>query len=226
LIESQDGPTYANLSASGSLWKDALILRDDVSHSLWSQLEGWAVRGSQEGAQLETYPFERTTWGAWKSRHPDTQVLFKPTDSRRAHSVYASYFSDDEALGIFGTDNPDDRLPGKELVIGVRHAGATVAVPLAELKRAGGVAFELDDGQAICVWDGVTEAARCFRTAGTEPFSIETGDAAIVTRGESRWQLDGRPLGESRAPLQQLDATPVFWFAWAAAYPATRVERP
>lgn len=228
-LEGPDGPQVANLSASGSLWKDALILRDDVSHSMWSQLEGRALKGPAAGTRLATYPFERTTWGAWKAKHPNTLVLEKEAESRQPQSVYASYFSDPQAFGVLGTGNPDERLPGKELVLGVRGTHDRVAVPLRALERdgAGAVAFQLDGEQAICVYDREHDAARCFRAAGATPLVYGEDPSPVIARGDARWDLEGRPLaGGDGTPLEAVDATPVFWFAWAEAYPMSRIERP
>lgn len=236
-----DETRVANLSASGSLWKDALILRDDVAHSLWSQLEGRAIRGSQRGESLATYPFERTTYRAWKERHPETLVLLKESAARgRTTSVYASYFNDDDRMGIFGSENPDARLEGKALVLGVQGAREKVAIPIQELRRARWISFDFESGQAICVYDQQHDAIRCFRAPQSTPFKLVgpagMGDPAIgsgeeesrnlITLGDDAWDLQGLPAAAGLQPLPVVDTTPVFWFAWAQAHPSTRVERP
>ena len=47
-----------------------------------------------------------------------------------AGSVYDDYFADPGRIGVRGSTNPDPRLPGKELVIGIEHNGRFAAVPL------------------------------------------------------------------------------------------------
>jgi hypothetical protein len=72
------------------------------------------------------------TWGQWKSRHPETLVLVKPALSG---SVYEDYFLDPERIGVRGSTNPDPRLTGQELVIGIEHNGRFAAVPLSLVEK-------------------------------------------------------------------------------------------
>lgn len=124
-------PNGDTLGVSGKLWRDALIMYDRATHSLWSQINGKAVAGPMKGRRLEELPSEMTTWGAWKRRHPDTLVLAKPALSG---SVYEDYFADPERIGVRGSTNPDPRLPGKTLVIGLERAGRFAAVPLRDVE--------------------------------------------------------------------------------------------
>ena len=119
--------TPTTLGVSGMLWRDALIMYDRATDSLWIQVNGTAVAGPQRGKRLQELPSELTTWGDWKRRHPDTLVLLKPA---LAGSPYEDYFADRERIGVRGSTNPDARLPGKELVIGLEHNGRFAAVPL------------------------------------------------------------------------------------------------
>ena len=115
------------LGVSGMLWRDALIMYDRATDSLWSQVDGTAVAGPEKGRRLQELPSELTTWGDWKRRHPDTLVLVKPAVPA---SPYEDYFADPERIGVRGSTNPDPRLPGKALVIGLEREGRFAAVPL------------------------------------------------------------------------------------------------
>lgn len=114
------------------LWRDALVMYDRATDSLWSQVNGTAVAGSERGKRLQEVPSEMTTWGHWKRRHPDTQVLVKPS---LTGSMYGDYLTDPERIGVRGSINPDTRLPGKELVIGLEHDGRFAAVPLSLVEQ-------------------------------------------------------------------------------------------
>src|SRR5437899_6362528 len=114
------------------LWRDALIMYDRATDSLWSQVNGTAVAGREKGKRLQELPSELTTWGQWKRRHPDTFVLVKPA---LTGSAYEDYFADAEGIGVRGSTNPDPRLPGKELVIGIEHNGRFAAVPLSLVEQ-------------------------------------------------------------------------------------------
>lgn len=119
--------TPTTLGVSGMLWRDALIMYDRGTRSLWSQVNGTAIAGPERGKRLQELPSELTTWGEWRRRHPDTLVLVKPA---LAGSPYDDYFADPERIGVRGSTNPDPRLPGKELVIGLERNGRFAAVPL------------------------------------------------------------------------------------------------
>ena len=116
------------------LWRDALIMYDRATHSLWSQVNGKAVAGPMKGRRLDEIPSELTTWNKWKKRHPDTLVLAKPNLSG---SVYEDYFLDPERIGVRGSTNPDPRLPGKALVIGLERDGRFAAIPLVDVESNG-----------------------------------------------------------------------------------------
>jgi len=66
---------------SGRLWRDDLVLYDERTESLWSQLLAAAIRGPLTGDRLTLVASSLTTWGAWRRRHPDTQVLLPPPHS-------------------------------------------------------------------------------------------------------------------------------------------------
>ena len=55
------------LGVSGMHWRDALIMYDRASKSLWSQVLGEAVAGPEKGRKLEEIPSELTTWTDWKT---------------------------------------------------------------------------------------------------------------------------------------------------------------
>jgi len=71
---------------SGKLWRQALVLFDRQTGSLWSQREHRAIAGALAGQPLDLLPSEITTWGAWRTRHPGTLVL-APADGPRLVSA-------------------------------------------------------------------------------------------------------------------------------------------
>ena len=79
----------STLGVSGKLWRDALIMYDRESKSLWSQILGEAVAGPAQGNRLEELPSQLTTWKDWSQRHPDTLVLKRP---RVSSSKYEQYY--------------------------------------------------------------------------------------------------------------------------------------
>ena len=48
--------------------KDNLLLYDEATGSLWSQLGQQAIQGSQIGTPLELLPAIQTSWAHWRTR--------------------------------------------------------------------------------------------------------------------------------------------------------------
>ncbi len=137
-----------DLGVSGALYRDALVLYDRESESYWSQITGEALRGPMTGEKLSEIPSVVTTWGEWKKAHPDTLLLSLSVGPRR--SPYSDYFSNREKLGVLGTKNPDERLPGKTWVWGLSDGKTAVAVVE---ERLGEKPQELKFGdRTISVW--------------------------------------------------------------------------
>jgi hypothetical protein len=58
--------------------KGNLVLADDATGSYWSQLLAQAICGPRRGDRLEILPSRTVRWGAWKRKHPETDVLLPP----------------------------------------------------------------------------------------------------------------------------------------------------
>jgi hypothetical protein len=63
------------LGNQGALWGNAMTWWDHGTGSVWSQPKGEAILGPLKGTKLELLPSTLSTWGAWKSAHPDTLAL-------------------------------------------------------------------------------------------------------------------------------------------------------
>ena len=61
-----------SFGVSGKLWKNALIMYDRETSTLWSHLTGEAVHGPLEGEKLTMLTsVPKVRWKDWKSQHPD-----------------------------------------------------------------------------------------------------------------------------------------------------------
>lgn len=59
-----------------------LVLYDEATGSFWSQLLAQAICGLQTGEDLTLVPATVTSWSAWWSEYPETDVLLPPPYSR------------------------------------------------------------------------------------------------------------------------------------------------
>lgn len=217
------------LGVSGKLWRDSLILYDRATRSLWSQISGRAVAGPLLGTPLEELPSELTTWGEWRARHPDTLVLVKPPLSG---SVYADYHHDPKKIGVLGSRNPDDRLPGKEVVYGLLHGKEAAAVPFTLLEREPVLDTELFGLPAVVFSPPGEKAAAAYeRTLGGRNLTFErVGEGAALrvrdreTGSSWSWETGKCTAGElAGSVLERIEGTAVYWGIWARFHPRTAV---
>jgi hypothetical protein len=219
---------------SGLLWQSDLVLYDEATRSLWSQVLAQAIRGDRTGDRLELVPATVTTWGGWRDAHPDTAVLLPPPASGtiveaspRPYGLdfYAGYRSS-QRIGAGYNTFSDDRLLPKTRVVGVTYGGVARAYPAWRVEAAG-VVNDTVGGLPVVVAataDGTLQAyAR--RVAGrTLRF---TRDGGSLVAGESRFDvLTGRAVDGPLASEQLRranDRSPMYWFAWAEFHPGTDV---
>lgn len=136
---------------SGLLYNSDLLLYDRETLSLWSQISGEAISGSQKGARFDLIPVTHTSWSAWKKRYPETQVLSEETGYRRDYNrdPYAGYETQ-EGL-YFPVDRVDPRFHPKARVEGLLLNDEAKAYPLSELSKSSGVIKDNVGGTSIVV---------------------------------------------------------------------------
>jgi hypothetical protein len=227
-----------SFGVSGKLWKDALVMYDRETSSLWSHVTGTAIKGKLTGTRLRLYPAIHTTWGEWKLLYPGSLVLTKetPIGLEGMRNVYESYFEDRRQLGIFGTENPDKSLPGKEFVIGLALDKVAVAYPYRHLSRQPLVNDVVASQPLVVTFstDSATGAVFSRKLSGkTLSFTrLRREQGALLmddVETQSVWRaLSGEAIRGKLAGsrLTQLPATTGFWFAWKGFYPETRVWKP
>ena len=225
-IEGQE----LTFGVSGKLIMNAVVLYDHQTETLWSQFLAEGVQGPLTGVRMELLPSQLTTWGAWTAQHPDTLLLDRGYSLFR-NDRYEGYYVSGQA-GILGETNRDDRLPTKELVIGLRHGRDVIAYAYRDLASIE-VLNDAYDGEPIVVtFDPDSQAAAVFElTVDGRTLTFERGDPTTMrdTETGSLWSavqgvaLDG-PLKGTR--LAQLPSFVSFWFSWSDFYPRTAVYQP
>lgn len=213
---------------SGKLIMNALVMYDRETESLWSQFLSQSVRGELVGTKLETVPLTLTTWEKWKELHPETVALRKAS---RGGDPYDGYYGGRSA-GVIGESNRDDRLPTKELVLGLGFDDDPVAFPHSQLESEQLVHISNTGRPAVIYFDPATQTALAFGAEidGRElSFELverdgrewlqddQTGTLWVPFTGQG---VDGELAGNA---LKRLHAVNVFWFAWNDFYPDTAV---
>ena len=202
---------------------------DRDTGSLWSQVIGRAVAGPLAGQLLEELPSQLTNWGDWKTRHPETLAL-RVVGGRPRGAAYAEYHRDGTRIGIHGTRSPDERLPVKALVFGVRVGDAEAAVSLLKVKQDGLVQGAVD-GWPIAVFSvgAQGETALSYsRMLEGRSLSFESVDGLRVRDRETGslwWResgecLEGELAGKTLTPVS---GKMVYWGVWAQMHPSSEL---
>lgn len=232
--DGEGGSRELTFGVSGLLIRNALVMYDRETDTLWSQFLGRAVRGPLTGTPLIPSGVTLTTWETWRDAHPDTRVLDQGGVWR---DPYTFYYGDGSA-GILGETNSDDRLERKEFVLGIqRDGGFAKAYPFRHLAgtpvvndEAPGlpvvVAFDAERGIGQIFSRSVGERVLTFEQGvpiegdGLLLRDVETGTLWSPVTGEA---LSG-PLAGSR--LELVPSFVVFWFAWTDFHPDTELFEP
>jgi hypothetical protein len=222
---------------SGLLWNSDLVMYDERTESLWSQLLGTAIRGPKTGTTLSFVPSSLTTWDAWRESHPDTEVLLPPPDSGTiqgpgvrdyARNPYVGY-DENDTIGIGYNDYYDRRLHPKAMVIGVRHDGRSKAYPLSEIGDDATVNDAVGGLPVVVTTTGDGSLSAYERTVDDERLIFENDGPRHVRAGGSRWEkVSGRAVDgpyEGTTLVRANDRTELFWFAWVDFYPDTDLYR-
>jgi hypothetical protein len=154
LTDTVDGDPLV-LRTSGLLSRSNKVMYDLATESMFDTFLGVALSGPLQGLALEQASVVTTTWGEWKTEHPETTIVAK--DGGRGIE-----YPDDPLGGrddngpIFPVGDVDPRLPVQEQVLGVvAPDGVSVAFPVAAARsaleegaevRLAGVELRLDAG--------------------------------------------------------------------------------
>jgi len=139
---------------SGLLYHENLLLFDQETESLWSQLRGQAVAGPLAGADLRLLPASVATWQSWKAEHPQTLVLSFQTGYKRD----------------YGRDPYREWPLDRRMALIVSKQGQTKIYPFSELKKAkSAVQDELGGVSFTILFDGKQQSASVQSSSGDVP---------------------------------------------------------
>jgi hypothetical protein len=141
-----DGQTLT-FGNTGALYESCTVFYDSESNSYWWQVNGQSIRGPNIDKKLTLASSVVTTWGEWYKANPNSQVLSVNTGHSRDYLTdpYNDYYALDNSA--FPASVKDDRLPAKELVVGIEVNGKYKAYSAKQL--AGSKIEDNFEGQSI-----------------------------------------------------------------------------
>ncbi len=222
-----NGTDY-DLGTSGFLLRSNKLMYDQATQSLWNTIKGEPVVGPLTGKDiaLNHRSVVTTTWGKWKSLHPQTQVLSLKTGHRRNYDegvAYHDYFATDDLM--FNTPFQDSRLANKQEVLALRFKGqpGSIAIDTDYLNNNPVYAGTLGTQRFVILTDE-TGANRVYDPGTVE---IVTSDGRVAAdKNGGTWKIsEARLTAEDGRELKRLPYHRAFWFGWQAAYPNTTLVK-
>lgn len=147
---------------SGKLYESNLVMYDRKTNSYWSQILGQAIAGALAGQTLSILPSDITTFGEWKKKFFEGQVLSKDTGATRFYGVdpYGDYYSSDDVF--FEVSNEDARLEKKDFILGIVVEGKTKAYYPPSIKQKGEIIDTFMGKTIVAKYDADLDAVRLF----------------------------------------------------------------
>jgi len=142
------------LGVSGRLMKRNLVMWDQETDSLWSQIRGEALYGKAKGEKLDMLPAVFVGFGTWKKLHPKTKVL----DLELVRARGWHFTTDDLARGY-----SQGRGGKQELGVGLRHGKDTLLIPLSKLHEKKSLLVRVDGIPLDVIWDSTEKAVFVYR---------------------------------------------------------------
>ncbi len=236
-FDARVGGKVLTFGTSGLLYRSNKLLFDNETASLWSSITGEPVVGPLVtlNLRLSPLPVVTTTWGEWRTRHPDTLVLSIDTGYRRDYSegaAYRAYFATDELM--FDVSRHDARLPNKAEVLVVRSTTSPFDVTPAQptttpfaistrLLAEHSVFHTVVDDTNIVVVTSPGGANRAYATDGYRFADTDGTDTLHDTDGRE-WSVREEFLQATFDPslrLPRVSTHRAFWFGWYAQHPDT-----
>lgn len=236
-FDSNVGGELRKFGTSGLLYQSNKLMFDHETKSLWSSLTGTPVVGPlvDSGLELDPMPVVTTTWGEWRTRHPDTTVLSLDTGYERDYregAAYRDYFATDDLM--FDVSLHDRRLANKAEVFALRlnDANQSIAINVRRLKKE--PVFHVDAATpAVVVITDESGASRAYesgeyrfeaigeRDGDDDPDTVRDADGGT-------WHITEAALVSARDESLRLPRVPAhrsFWFGWVAQHPDTLLIR-
>lgn len=228
LYETTHNGINHDVGTSGFLYRSNKVMYDKKTQSLWSTTRGEPTVGPLvgQGIQLQRSYVVTSTWGEWRKRHPDTQVLSLKTGHQRNYGegvAYADYFGTDELM--FTVPETDDRLPNKAEILALwfpDKSDHTVAISADFLAGKPVYHHQVGDLPVVVLTDE-SGANRVYETADIQ-FTSFNGETTAQDTSGTAWQLTESELTSSDGRiLKRLPAHRAFWFGWYATFNDTEL---
>lgn len=234
---------------SGMLRKSDMVMADKQTETWWQQLEGKAIVGNLEGAELTVIPSLVISVEEFFKRYPDGKILSKSTGIEGSEEYYGKNFykNYDDPNGkpydrFFNPGQIDPRLPAMERIIDIRSAGEFKVYTFSVVAEMGVLNDEFNGKNVVLFYQPGTvsvldekEISESKDVGMVTVFNRKLADKILTFRNEhgiildnetnSKWDITGRCI-EGKLIGKELEIEPHgnhFAFAWLAFHPDTKI---
>ncbi len=212
---------------TGMLYNSNLVMYDRQTNSMYPQILGIGISGPHKDVELEQIPVTTTTWGQWKTLHPDSAVLSRNTEYSRDYNRYPYGDYDSNNSVFFPVAYQSPSFNPKKVVIGTRIGRESMAVLRDEFRSKVVANLALGGEPIAAFYDSSTDFVRMFsrKTNGSDcTFSYDNSQIKDIETG-TVWNPSGLAETGSLAgtQLRQMPHLQVMWFGWYAFHPTTAI---
>ena len=208
-----------SLGVSGNLINSNMVMYDRETDSYWPQIAAVAINGPYQGDTLVEHRVFWTSWGKWKKRYPDTQVLSDKTGyirnySRDPYGKYnplEGYYLENSPI-MFPVMHHSNDLARKTTILGFRTHDNTVAIKMETLRKDKVVKVFANDTVFIVIYDKGLDTGWVYQAK--QNLDIDLSKMAFEQTG---------PVNKALNNLPAVNAFKAMWFAWKAYYPDTHI---
>jgi hypothetical protein len=175
IFDRRVGGRTLTFENSAALWRDASVMKDRETGTLWSAATGQGLFGPLAGQWLTLVPAFLTGMTPWSEDYPASVYLDAGTSTSAPFTMKIYEASPWE--GVSGTTTEDRRYKPKSEVLTVADGREVFAVPPAELKAKGRIEASLGGRPLVLTWDAARAAPRAFRPG---PAGEDAEELAVV----------------------------------------------
>jgi len=188
----------------------SLVMRDRETDSWWSIMTSSAIGGTLEGRPLVELPVgEKTQWGDWVARYPNTLLLSVEGEEHDPTNHYDEYFASEGTFRDLQIE--DQRMVPKEPIFGGWLNEQPFAV--AHSGFEGGHLIDLEGGGTLLL----------FRPAGAEMFA-SSRVYLLATQPPETEPLEALgAIDRGEVEAQAVSGFDTFWYSWVSVNSGTRV---
>jgi len=222
-VVGDDELIFGNTSA---LYESDMVMYDTDTNSYWFQAEGVSILGDRVNQYLDILPSITTTWEQWRTDHPDSLVLKRPTSAQYHLDPFADYIkylnSGQNWFPISAAVLADRRLNPGDHVLAVTLGEDSVAFPLGDLAPSA-TTTTMGEREIVVLADHDGDTGVAYFTALSDGASVDLiyDDGTWRDQNtDSTFDLSGRGISGDLIG-EQLEAIPARFLLWFSAVAST-----